>query len=75
MNFRDCTLMNSAENIHEGYRNGLSKTSLGFENNNYLREPCAYQCACEVILPGSRLITRSQFGRFLQNVTTIDFRD
>ena len=32
MKFRDCTSMNSTENIQEGYRNGLSKTALGFEN-------------------------------------------
>ena len=28
MKFRDCTSMNSTENIQEGYRNGLSKTAL-----------------------------------------------
>ena len=32
MKFRDCTSMNSTENIQEGSRNGLSKTALGFEN-------------------------------------------
>ena len=32
MKFRDCTSMNSTENIHEGYRNRLSKTVLGFKN-------------------------------------------
>ena len=32
MKFRDCTSMNSTENIHEGYRNGLSKTALEFKN-------------------------------------------
>ena len=38
-------------------------------NNNYLREPCAYQRACEVKLPEPRLIARSQL-RHLQNVKT-----
>ena len=32
MKFRDCTSMNSKENIQRGYRNGLSKTALEFEN-------------------------------------------
>ena len=32
MKFRDCTSMNSTENIQRGYRNGLSKTALEFEN-------------------------------------------
>ena len=32
MKFRDCTSMNSKENIHEGYRNGLSKTALELKN-------------------------------------------
>ena len=32
MKFRDCTSMNSTENIHVGYRNGLSKTVLEFKN-------------------------------------------
>ena len=32
MKFRDCTSMNSTENIQEGYRNGLSKTALGLKN-------------------------------------------
>ena len=32
MKFRDCTSMNSTENIQEGYRNGLSKTALEFKN-------------------------------------------
>ena len=32
MKFLDCTLMNSAENIREGYRYELSKTALEFEN-------------------------------------------
>ena len=76
MKFRDCTSMNSAENIQEGYRNGLLKTALEFENcSNYLRQPyaCAYQRALQ--LPEPRLITRSQLGRFLQKVTTINFRD
>ena len=44
-------------------------------NNNYLREPCAYQRACEVKLPEPRLIARSQLGRFLQNVMNTNFRD
>ena len=30
--FWDCTSVNSTENIHEGYRNGLSKTVLEFKN-------------------------------------------
>ena len=69
--------MNLTENIQEGYRNRLSKTALEFDNcnNNYLREPCAYQRACEVKLPEPRLIARSQLGRFLQNVKTTPFRD
>ena len=32
MKFRDCTSLNSTENIHEGYRNGLSKTVLELKN-------------------------------------------
>ena len=32
MKFRDCTSMNLTENIREGYRNGLSKSALEFEN-------------------------------------------
>ena len=44
-------------------------------NNNYLREPCAYQRACEVKLPEPRLIAWSQLGHFLQNVKTTNFRD
>ena len=32
MKFRDCTSMNSTENIQEGYRNGLSKTGPEFKN-------------------------------------------
>ena len=32
MKFRDCTSMNSKENIQEGYRNGLSKTALELKN-------------------------------------------
>ena len=32
MKFRDCTSINSTENIQEGYRNGLSKTALEFKN-------------------------------------------
>ena len=44
-------------------------------NNNYLRGPCAYQGARELKLPGPRLIIRSQLGRFLQNLMTINFRD
>ena len=32
MKFRDCTSMNSTENIQEGYRNGLSKTAPEFKN-------------------------------------------
>ena len=58
MKFRDSTSMNSAENIQEGYRNGLLKTALEFENcSNYLRQPyaCAYQRALQ--LPEPRLIT------------------
>ena len=44
-------------------------------NNNYLREPCVYQRACEVKLPEPRLIALSQLGRFLQNVMNTNFRD
>ena len=32
MKFRDCTSMNSTENIQESYRNGLSKTGPEFKN-------------------------------------------
>ena len=32
MKFRDRTSMNSAENIQEGYGNGLSNMALEFEN-------------------------------------------
>ena len=32
MKFRDCTSMNLTENIQEGYRYGLSKLALEFEN-------------------------------------------
>ena len=32
MKFRDCTKMNSTENIQKGYRNGLWKTAVEFEN-------------------------------------------
>ena len=32
MKFRDCTSMNSTENIQEGYRNGLSKMAAEFKN-------------------------------------------
>ena len=32
MKFRDCTSMNSTENIQESYRNGLSKTAPEFKN-------------------------------------------
>ena len=76
MKFRDCTSMNSTENIQEGYRNGLSKTALELKIcKQQLFTPCAYQRACELKLPRPRLITRSQLRRFLQNVMTIDFRD
>ena len=30
--FRNCTSMNSTENIQKGYRNGLSKTAVEFKN-------------------------------------------
>ena len=43
-------------------------------SNNCLRKPCAYQRACELKLPGPRLITRSKLERFLQNVMTINSR-
>ena len=32
MKFRDCTSINSTENIQEVYRNGHSKTALEFKN-------------------------------------------
>ena len=71
--------MNLAENIQEGYGNRSKQQKLLLNsitvNNNYLREPCAYQRACEVKLPEPRLIARSQLGRFLQNVKTTNFRD
>ena len=53
------------------------KLLLEFENckQQLFKLPCAYQRACELKLPGPRLITRSQLGRFLQNVMTISFRD
>ena len=54
--------MNSKENIQEGSRNGPQ--NLEFDKR-----------ACELILPGARLITRSQLERFLQNVMTINSRD
>ena len=44
-------------------------------SNNCLRKPCAYQRACELKLPGPRLITRSKLERFLKNVMTINSRD
>ena len=44
-------------------------------SNNCLRKPGAYQRACELKLPGPRLITRSKLERFLQNVMTINSRD
>ena len=76
MKFRDCTSMNSTENIQEGYRNGLSKTALELKICKQQQfTPCAYQRACELKLPRPRLITRSQLRRCLQNVMTIDFRD
>ena len=78
MKFRDCTSMNSTEKIQDGYRYSLSKTALEFENCKQellTLQPCAYQRACELKLPGPRLIARSQPGRFLQNVMTNNFRD
>ena len=68
MKFRDCSSMNSTENIQEGYRNGPLKN--GFR----IKQPCAYQRACALKLPTPRLITWLQLRRFLQNVVTIDFR-
>ena len=44
-------------------------------SNNCLRKPGAYQRACELKLPGPRLITRSKLERFLQSVMTINSRD
>ena len=44
-------------------------------SNNCLRKQCAYQRACELKLPGPRLITQSKVERFLQNVMTINSRD
>ena len=41
---------------------------------NYLGPPCAYQRVGELKFPGTRLITRSQLGRLLQNVMTNNFR-
>ena len=77
MKLRDCTSVNSTESIQEGYRNGLSKTAFEFEtvNNNYLRQPCVYQRACELQLPWTHLITRSQLRRLLQNVMTISISE
>ena len=66
----------STENTQEGYRNGLSKTRNSTTvNNNYLCQPCTYQHACELKLPGPCLITQSQLGCFLQNVMNINFWD
>ena len=44
MKFRDCTSMNSTENIQEDYRNGLSKTAPKNVNNNYLLYMCLPAC-------------------------------
>ena len=77
MKFRDCTQMNLTEISRKVPETDSQKLLLNSKtvNNNYLREPCAYQRACEVKLPEPRLIARSQLGRFLQNVKTTNFRD
>ena len=78
MKFRDCTSMNSTENIQEGYRNGLSKTALEFKNCKQQLFTLTMRlaaCLWAQILARPRLISRSQLRRFLQNVMTIDFRD
>ena len=77
MKFRDCTQMNLTEISWKVPETDSQKLLLNSKtvNNNYLRLPCAYQCACEVKLPEPRLIARSQLGRFLQNVMTTNFRD
>ena len=78
MKFRDCTSINSTENIQEGYRNGLSKTALEFKNCKQQLFTLTMRlaaCLWAQILARPRLITRSQLRRFLQNVMTIDFRD
>ena len=78
MKFRDCTSINSTENIQEGYRKGLSKTALEFKNCKQQLFTLTMRlaaCLWAQILARPRLITRSQLRRFLQNVMTIDFRD
>ena len=78
MKFRDCTSINSTENIQEGYRNGLSKTALEFKNCKQQLFTLTMRlaaCLWAQILARPRLISRSQLRRFLQNVMTIDFRD
>ena len=75
MKFRDCTSMNSKENIQEGYRNGLSKTALELKNcKQQLCTPCAYQRACELKLPRPCLITRLQRRRSLQKCDDYRFQ-
>ena len=76
MKFRDCTSMNSTENIQEGYRNGLSKTALELKNcKQQLCTPCAYQRACELKLPRPCLITRSQLRRLLQKLELLSISE
>ena len=44
-------------------------------NSRTVSNNCAYQRACELKLPGPRLITQSKVERFLQNVITINSGD
>ena len=62
--------MNLTENIQEGYRNGFSKTALELKNCKqqlFTLTMCLPACLWAQIA-GTRLITRSQLGRFLQNM-------
>ena len=76
MKFRDCTSMNSTGNIQEGYRYWLSKTALEIESckQQLFTLTSCLQRACEVKLPGARLITRAQLNSLLTKCDDYQFR-
>ena len=81
--------MKSTENIQEDYRNGLSKTvhsirklqaTIIHANHVPTSVLVSSNCKLQIFisfrkLQKALLITRSQLGRSLQNVMTINFRD
>ena len=75
MKFQDCSSMNSTENIQEGYRYGLSKTALEFENCTLeLFTLTMYLPAClwaQIARTPLTITARTP----LANVMTINFRD